>query len=110
MRTTTKFRMVRRVVNIALIIGLLAFTRTAFAQDEETAVSAVDTVWVLVAAFLVFFMQAGFGFLEAGFVRSRNVVNIMAENLMDTTMTTIGFSLAGFGIMFGSGNAFFGTE
>jgi Amt family ammonium transporter len=102
--------MIRRVVNIALIIGLLAFARTAFAQDEETAVSAVDTVWVLVAAFLVFFMQAGFGFLEAGFVRSKNVVNIMAENLMDTTMTTIGFVLAGFGIMFGSGNAFFGTE
>ena len=110
MRTTTKFRMVRRVVNIALIIGLLAFAQTAFAQDEETAVSAIDTVWVLVAAFLVFFMQAGFGFLEAGFVRSKNVVNIMAENLMDTTMTTIGFVLAGFGIMFGSGNAFFGTE
>jgi len=110
MRTTTKFRMVRRVVNIALIIGLLAFARTAFAQNEETAVSAIDTVWVLVAAFLVFFMQAGFGFLEAGFVRSKNVVNIMAENLMDTTMTTVGFVLAGFGLMFGSGNAFFGTE
>jgi Amt family ammonium transporter len=110
MRTTTKFRNIRRILNIALIIGLLAFTRTAFAQDGEEVVSAVDTVWVLVAAFLVFFMQAGFGFLEAGFVRSKNVVNIMAENLMDTTMTTIGFILAGFGIMFGSGNAFFGTE
>jgi Amt family ammonium transporter len=110
MRTTTKFRNIRRILNIALVIGLLAFTRTAFAQDGEEVVSAVDTVWVLVAAFLVFFMQAGFGFLEAGFVRSKNVVNIMAENLMDTTMTTIGFILAGFGIMFGSGNAFFGTE
>jgi Amt family ammonium transporter len=110
MRTTTKFRNIRRILNVALVIGLLAFTRTAFAQDGEEVVSAVDTVWVLVAAFLVFFMQAGFGFLEAGFVRSKNVVNIMAENLMDTTMTTIGFILAGFGIMFGSGNAFFGTE
>jgi Amt family ammonium transporter len=55
-------------------------------------------------------MQAGFGFLEAGFVRSKNVVNIMAENLMDTTMTTVAFIVAGFGLMFGSGNAFFGTE
>ena len=55
-------------------------------------------------------MQAGFGFLEAGFVRSKNVVNIMAENLMDTTATTVGFIIAGFGIMFGSGNDFFGTE
>jgi Amt family ammonium transporter len=65
---------------------------------------------VLIAAALVFFMQAGFGFLEAGFVRSKNVVNIMAENLMDTTMTTMGFIILGFGLMFGSGNAFFGQE
>jgi Amt family ammonium transporter len=110
MTTKTKFRTVRRIFKVALIVGLLAFTRTAFAQEGEEVASAVDTVWVLVAAFRVFFMQAGFGFLEAGFVRSKNVVNIMAENLMDTTMTTIGFILAGFGIMFGSGNAFFGTE
>jgi Amt family ammonium transporter len=110
MTTKTKFRTVRRVFNIALVIGLLAFTRTAFAQEGEPVVSSVDTIWVLIAAALVFFMQAGFGFLEAGFVRSKNVVNIMAENLMDTTMTTIGFVLAGFGLMFGSGNAFFGTE
>ena len=106
-----KTRMIRRLVNVALIGGLLLFSRrTAFAQDGETIVSAIDTVWILIAAFLVFFMQAGFGFLEAGFVRSKNVVNIMAENLMDTTMTTIGFIIAGFGLMFGSGNAFFGTE
>lgn len=110
MTKKTKIRNIRRIFNILLIIGLLFFTRTAFAQDEETTVSAVDTVWVLLAAFLVFFMQAGFGFLEAGFVRSKNVVNIMAENLMDTTMTTVGFILAGFGLMFGSGNAIFGTE
>jgi Amt family ammonium transporter len=103
--------MIRRIANVALIGGLLLFTqRVAFAQDGDTVVSAIDTVWILIAAFLVFFMQAGFGFLEAGFVRSKNVVNIMAENLMDTTMTTIGFIIAGFGLMFGSGNAFFGTE
>jgi Amt family ammonium transporter len=87
------------------------FAKSVFAQDGDVeVVSAIDTVWVLVAAFLVFFMQAGFGFLEAGFVRSKNVVNIMAENLMDTTMTTVAFIVAGFGLMFGSGNAFFGTE
>jgi len=106
-----KFRTTRRVVNIAIIVGLMIFAKTAFAQDGDgEIVSAVDTAWVLIAAFLVFFMQAGFGFLEAGFVRSKNVVNIMAENLMDTTMTTVAFIIAGFGIMFGSGNAFFGKE
>ena len=98
-------------LNIAVILGLFLFsTGTVFAQEAEPVVSAVDTVWVLFAAFLVFFMQAGFGFLEAGFVRSKNVVNIMAENLMDTTMTTVGFIILGFGLMFGAGNAFIGTE
>ena len=106
-----KIRTIRRLVNVIVVITLLLMaTKTAFAQDEESVISAIDTVWVLVAAFLVFFMQAGFGFLEAGFVRSKNVVNIMAENLMDTTMTTMGFIIAGFGLMFGAGNAFFGTE
>jgi Amt family ammonium transporter len=99
------------VANVVVIFGLLILlTQTAFAQDGEVTVSAVDTIWVLICGFLVFFMQAGFGFLEAGFVRSKNVVNIMAENLMDTTMTTVGFIMLGFGLMFGAGNGFFGTE
>lgn len=104
-------RIIRRLINAALAMVLvLGFAKTAFAQESDTVVSAVDTVWVLFAAFLVFFMQAGFGFLEAGFVRSKNVVNIMAENLMDTTMTTMGFIFLGFGLMFSSGNGFIGTE
>ena len=86
----------------------------AHAQDDGQAIVdlavSINTMWVLIAGFLVFFMQAGFGFLEAGFVRSKNVVNIMAENFLDTTMTTIGFWAAGFGIMFGGGNGLFGTE
>jgi ammonium transporter, Amt family len=55
-------------------------------------------------------MQCDFGFLEAGLVRSKNVVNIMAENIMDTTATTVGFIISGFGIMFGQGNDLFGTQ
>ncbi|MBN1563987.1 MAG: ammonium transporter, partial [Anaerolineae bacterium] len=105
-----------------LVTGLLMLiTGVVNAQEdttsaEETAAAianvatSLDTVWVLIAGFLVFFMQAGFGFLEAGFVRSKNVVNIMAENFLDTTMTTMGFWAAGFGIMFGAGNGLFGTE
>jgi Amt family ammonium transporter len=106
------FRRLRIILVPLIALGLLALAnRTAYAQSgDEPIFNAVDTVWVLIAAFLVFFMQAGFGFLEAGFVRSKNVVNIMAENLMDTTATTVGFIIAGFGIMFGKGNAFFGTE
>ena len=107
-----RFRSIRKVLNIVLVMGLLLFaTRTAFAQDAaQPAVNALDTVWVLFCAFLVFFMQAGFGFLEAGFVRSKNVVNILAENFMDTTFATIAFIFVGFGLMFSTGNSFFGTE
>jgi Amt family ammonium transporter len=104
-------RTFRRIFKVAFAFLLLfVFVSQSLAQEGETAVSAIDTVWVLIAAALVFFMQAGFGFLEAGFVRSKNVVNIMAENLMDTTMTTMGFIILGFGLMFGSGNNLFGQE
>ncbi|MBN1680104.1 MAG: ammonium transporter [Anaerolineae bacterium] len=98
-----------------LVTGLIMlFPGLVHAQDSDESIAqlaqSIDTVWVLIAGFLVFFMQCGFGFLEAGFVRSKNVVNIMAENFLDTTMTTMGFWAAGFGIMFGGGNALFGTE
>jgi Amt family ammonium transporter len=108
--------MLKRIRTLAVPIVVLMFMllvvhpASASAGADESVLSPVDTVWVLISGFLVFFMQAGFGFLEAGFVRSKNVVNIMAENLMDTTATTVGFIIAGFGFMFGSGNAFFGTE
>lgn len=102
------------ILTLVLVLLIVAST-VASAQGEEPPTTtdlakAINTAWVLLAAFLVFFMQAGFGFLEAGFVRSKNVVNIMAENFMDTTMTTIGYWIAGFGIMFGAGTALFGTE
>jgi Amt family ammonium transporter len=106
-------RAIRRTlipVFVLILLGVFTGKAQAAGTEQETVFSAVDTVWVLFCAFLVFFMQAGFGFLEAGFVRSKNVVNIMAENLMDTTATTVGFIIAGFGLMFGSGNDFFGTE
>jgi len=70
---------------------------------------AVDTVWVLVAAFLVFFMNIGFGMLETGLCRSKNAVNILSKNVIVFCVTTIFFWLAGFGIMFGDGNSFIGT-
>ena len=65
-------------------------------------------MWVLVTAFLVFFMQAGFMFLEAGFARTRESVNVMLEGIVDTSLCGILFYLWGFAWMFGHGNGFIG--
>ncbi len=69
---------------------------------------ALDTVWVLVAAFLVFFMQAGFGMVEAGFIRAKNACNILTKNFMDYCTASIMFLLVGYAFMFGDGNSFIG--
>ena len=71
--------------------------------------SPVNTIWVLIGAALVFFMQAGFSLCEAGFTRAKNTGNILMKNLMDFCIGTPAFWLVGFGLMFGSGTALFGT-
>jgi Amt family ammonium transporter len=93
-----------------------AETGKQVAQEDDLAAQLakfqanLDTVWVLIAAFLVFFMQAGFALLEAGFVSVKHVVNIMMKNLFDFAAASIMFGAIGFGVMFGAGNPFFGTE
>jgi Amt family ammonium transporter len=80
------------------------------AEEEVVEISNLDTVWILVASFLVFFMQAGFALVEAGFVRAKTVVNIFMKNFFDLSIGAIAYWAVGFGLMFGAGNAFFGTE
>ena len=71
----------------------------------------LNYVWTLVAACLVFFMQAGFAMVESGFTRAKSAVNIMMKNLMDFSMGSIAFWAIGFGIMFGpSSTGWFGTD
>ena len=70
--------------------------------------SSVNTMWVLLGAALVFFMQAGFSMCEAGFTRAKNTGNILMKNLMDFCIGTPCFWLVGFGIMFGAGTKLFG--
>ncbi|MDQ2087111.1 ammonium transporter [Herbivorax sp. ANBcel31] len=79
-------------------------------------VVAIDTIWILIAAFLVFFMQAGFAMVESGFTRAKNASNIIMKNLMDFSIGSLIFFAVGFGIMFGvsrggfiGSNGFFGT-
>ncbi len=68
----------------------------------------VNYVWTVVAAILVFWMQAGFALVEAGFTRSKNAVNIFMKNLMDFCLGSVAFWLIGFALMFGETNGFFG--
>jgi len=95
-------------------IPALLLTTTAFAEDAPLTADTVQTnlnyVWTLVAAFLVFFMQAGFAMVETGFTRAKNACNILMKNLMDFGMGAIAFFLVGFGLMFGSSNGWFGTS
>ncbi len=101
-----------------LLIFFALMSAVSFAQAEETDVGkeleavkkGVNTVWVLIAAFLVFFMQAGFGMVEAGFIRAKETVNILMKNLLDFSMSSIGYFAVGFAVMYGAGNAFFGHE
>jgi ammonium transporter, Amt family len=70
----------------------------------------IDTMWVMIAGFLVFFMNLGFGCVEAGMCRAKNCVNILSKNFVVFAVSTLGFWLLGFGIMFGNGTPYYGTE
>jgi len=107
-----------------LLVNILLFMLWAGAAlADEAAPAPVDTVaeakaelqtnmniiWTCIAAFLVFFMQAGFAMVETGFTRAKNSVNILMKNLMDFSIGTPVFFLIGFGLMFGVSNGFCGT-
>jgi Amt family ammonium transporter len=94
--------------------SVLLAAAPAGAQSPELSPEAVqanlDNVFVLVAAVLVIFMQAGFALVEAGLTRAKSVANIMMKNLMDFCAGVIAFFTVGYAIAFGSGNDFFGTK
>lgn len=78
-------------------------------MDMETKV-ALDTLWVVITACLVFFMNAGFGMLETGLCQAKNAVNILAKNFIVFAVSSIAFWAAGFALMFGDGNGFLGLN
>ncbi len=86
----------------------------AFAADPElkgnAIVNPINTMWTLVAAFLVFGMQVGFTMLEAGFCRSRETVNVLMECIVDTCLCGLLFYAFGFAFMFSHGNGFIGLN
>jgi Amt family ammonium transporter len=77
------------------------------AIDPETKV-ALDTLWVLLTAFLVFFMNAGFALVESGLCRAKNAVNILAKNFIVFAASSLAFWAVGFALMFGDGSGFIG--
>ncbi len=97
------------ILTLALV-GLLATALPAWAQESEGPNMQViaDTLWVLVAAFLVFFMNTGFGCVESGFCRAKNATNILGKNFVVFALSSLAFWAVGWTIMFSDGNAFFG--
>jgi Amt family ammonium transporter len=98
---------------LAIKAAGIYFGAPAHADDPAAVpayVNPINNMWTLIAAFLVFFMQAGFMMLEAGFARTRETVNILLEGIVDTCLCGILFWAWGFAFMFGSGNGFIGKE
>ncbi|WP_297040910.1 ammonium transporter [Thermosynechococcus sp. OHK43] len=100
-------------IPLALII-VTVWGVAAQAQDKpltpEDVQGVLNTIWVLVAAILVIFMNAGFGMLETGFCRQKNAVNILSKNLIVFALATLAYWAVGFSFMFGTeGNAFIGS-
>ena len=77
-------------------------------MELEILSKGLDTLWTLIAAFLVFFMQAGFGMVEAGLIRAKNTANILMKNFMDFCIATLVFYCIGYAFMFGEGNGLIG--
>jgi Amt family ammonium transporter len=105
---------------LGLLGLLLLLPALGWAADAPTVASNAKAIaqvqshanylWTLVAAFLVFFMQAGFAMVEGGFTRAKNAANIMMKNLMDFSIGTLCFWAVGFGLMFGASSGWFGTS
>ena len=95
-------------------------SQVSFAQEAPTAetnasslsqlASDSDVLWTCLAAFMVFFMQAGFALVECGFTRAKSACNIIMKNLMDFSIGSLGFWLVGFGLMFGTYKVCLGTS
>jgi Amt family ammonium transporter len=87
-----------------------AVTEDVVSAIKDEIQTNINIIWTCIAAFLVFFMQAGFAMVETGFTRAKNACNILMKNLMDFSIGSLAFFLIGFGLMFGSSNGLFGTN
>ena len=101
----------RKLCSILLVLlGCAVLAPDAHAKTAEELTVALDTIWVLVTASLVFFMNLGFALVESGFCRAKNTVNILSKNFIVFAISCLAFYLFGWGLMFGNGSGFLGTE
>ncbi len=99
------------LVGISSVWAQEPVTLESNAAAIELVQAHANFLWTLIAAAMVFFMQAGFAMVEAGFTRAKNAINIMMKNLMDFSIGTLGFWAIGFGLMFGATTTgWFGTS
>ncbi len=116
LRRNVAFYMGGKLLGLAFVlVAMWTFLPTIVhaatgAAAPTPAINAINTVWTLVAAFLVFCMQVGFVMLEAGFARSRESVNILVEGIADTCICGVLFWAWGFAFMFEPGSPFIGTQ
>ncbi len=102
---------------LVFAVAVLSFAGSGWAQDVKAMAKsladlqvAADTVWVMVAGFLVFFMHAGFAMLESGLCRAKNTVAILYKNFGVVAISSLAFWILGFALMFGDGSSIFGTN
>ncbi|XBD02128.1 ammonium transporter [Pseudalkalibacillus hwajinpoensis] len=106
--------MMKKITSLFVALFFLS-SGPAFAAGDESALTALsqsmDTVWVMIAAFLVFFMHAGFAMVETGFTRSKNALNILMKNLLTMSIGAVLYFVIGYGLMFGSSaGGFIGSD
>lgn len=85
-------------------------TLATITTEQPQLINAIDTIWVAICAAIIFFMEGGFALLEAGFVRSKNAMSIIAKVIIDITFGGIAFYLVGFGIAYGNSNGWFAFD
>lgn len=111
---TSKAARLRGCLPLLVLLGLTGGRAWAQGADAGPTTAELkvmaDTVWVLIAGFLVFWMNAGFGCVEAGLCRAKNAVNILGKNFVVFGLSSLAFWVMGFAIMFGDGSSFMGLQ
>ncbi len=123
MSSVAKMKLKSRFFGSVMALALLAVAAPLLAQEGGSAsnteelkseIGNVQTnaniLWTLIAAALVFWMQAGFAFLESGFTRAKNAAHIMMKNMLDMSFGAMAFWAIGFGVMFGASQGFSGFD